>query len=336
MNKKVMLFSVFSLFIFSSCLNTKSDQERFEYDTLIIGSGPGGLTAGIYLARAKFKTLVIEGDTPGGLLTETPMVENWPGEKAISGYDLMAKIREHAKETGCDFVSDSVKSIDFSQEPYKIVTAEGKTYTAKGVIVATGASRRKLGCPGELDYWGKGVSGCATCDAPFYRDKTVVVVGGGNSALTEAHHLTRFAKEVIIIHTSPVFHVSDPIKEVVLNDPKVKAIHNSYIKEIKGDGKFVTGIVIQDRNSKELRTIKTDGIFVSIGFVPNTGFLGEKIERDPRGYLKISAATKTSMPGVFAAGDVSHGKYQQAIVAAGDGCRAALDCIEYLDKKQAH
>ncbi|MCK4517432.1 thioredoxin-disulfide reductase [Candidatus Babeliales bacterium] len=330
---KKQTFAVSFIFLLSlvACISTKPNGEKFSYQQIIIGSGPAGLTAGIYTARANFETLIIEGEMPGGLLTETPSVENWPGEQSIGGYDLMEKMREHAKHVGSTLLFDSVTSVDFSKTPYKIFTREGKTYTAQSVIIATGAARKKLGCPGEKEYWGKGVSGCATCDAPLYRDKTVVVVGGGNSALVEAHHLSRFAKKVTIVHTSSQFRVNDPIKDKVLSTPNINIIHSCYVDKIEGNGSSVTGIVLRDKETNRQQTLATDGVFVSVGFEPNTDIFKGQIDLDDRGYIKVSGSTRTSKPGVFTAGDVSHQRYQQAIVAAGDGCRAALDSIVYLD-----
>ena len=337
MRKQTFAASFIFLLSLVACISTKPNGEKFSYQQIIIGSGPAGLTAGIYTARANFETLIIEGEMPGGLLTETPSVENWPGEQSIGGYDLMEKMREHAKHVGSTLLFDSVTRVDFSNcsstasAPYKIFTREGKTYTAQSVIIATGAARKKLGCPGEREYWGKGVSGCATCDAPLYRDKTVVVVGGGSSALTEAYHLSRFAKKVTVVHTSPAFRVNDPIKDKVLQSPKIDIIHSSYVDQIEGDGTHVTGIVLRDKETGKQQTLATDGVFVSVGFEPNTDIFKGQIDLDDRGYIKVTGSTRTSKPGIFTAGDVSHARYQQAIVAAGDGCRAALDSIVYLD-----
>ncbi|MBU1008068.1 thioredoxin-disulfide reductase [Candidatus Dependentiae bacterium] len=332
MNKNILLIVIASLLLLSSCTTIGQDKERFDYKVVIIGSGPAGLTAGIYTSRGNFDTLIVEGDIPGGLLTETPEIGNWPGEKSISGYDLMEKIRDHAKHEGCKLVSDSVSKIDFSKKPYTIFTQGGKSYQAQAIIIGTGAKRKKLGCPGEQEYWGKGVSACATCDAPFYRGKTVAVVGGGHTALTEAHHLARFAKKVIMIHRSSEFHVADPIKDKVIQDPKIEIIHDSLIQKIIGDRRTVTGVVINNRLDQKITSIATDGVFVAIGFIPNVEMFDGQLELDDRGFLKVSGDSKTSQEGVFAAGDVIHRKYQQAIVAAGDGCKAALDCIEYFDK----
>lgn len=333
MSKRILLAIVVGLLSFSSCITIGQDKDRQEYKLIIIGSGPAGLTAGIYTSRGGIDTLVIEGDVPGGLLTETPEIGNWPGEKSISGYDLMDKIQDHAKHEGCIFLSDSVTSVDFSKKPYQLVTEGGKIYKSQAIIIATGAKRKRLKSPGAREYWGKGVSACATCDAPFYKDKTVVVVGGGHTALTEAHHLTRFAKKVIIVYRSGKFRVADPITGKVEKDPKVEVMYNSIVKEITGDGNTVTGIVVQNKLTNKVSSIPTDGVFVAIGFIPNVAMFSGQLALDKRGFLEVVDGTRTSKEGVFAAGDVSHRRWQQAIVAAGDGCKAALDCIEYFDKR---
>jgi thioredoxin reductase (NADPH) len=312
------------------------DTQRDEYQLIIIGSGPAGLTAGIYTARSKVDTLIIEGQEPGGLLTTTPSVENWPGYKKIGGKELMKKIYDHADHAGCYFLKDSVKAVDFSEKPYKVTTYAGKTYKAHSIIIAMGVERKKLGCPGEQEYWGFGVSACATCDASFCEDKTVVVVGGGNSALIEANHLSHFAKKVYVVHRSEKIKTFDPIKYVVMQNPKIEIIHNSHVKQIKGEGsgddRYVTGIEIENKKEEKVSTIPTDSVFVAIGFLPSTKIFEGQIELDKNKYIKKSKdSMSTSAEGVFWAGDIGNRKYQQAIVAAGDGCKAALDCITYLD-----
>jgi thioredoxin reductase (NADPH) len=298
---------------------------------IIIGSGPGGLTAGIYTSRAMRDTLIFEGDSPGGLLVGNPTVQNWPGIKEISGFELMQEMRNHAKHAGCKLVSDYVTGVDFSKLPYKIFTRSGREYKTKAMIIAMGVQRRKINCPGESEYWHKGVSACATCDAPLFRGKKVVVVGGGATALTEAHHLSHFAKEVTVIHRSARFRTLDPIKYVIEKDENVIVKHNLLIEEIKGDGRRVTSVVVKDSLTEKISNIKTDGLFVAIGFDPNTKMFEGKIRLDERGYIQVFEGAQTSQEGVFAAGDIIHHDYQQAVVASGDGCRASLDCVKYLD-----
>lgn len=333
MRKRMLVFGVVCFLVLSACVMRDVVKERTSYPVIIIGSGPAGLTAGVYTARAGVDTLIMQGNKLGGALADSPAVENWIGYTLISGYDLMEKMIDHAKHTGCTFAPHVVERVDFSQKPYKIFTNAGKTYEAGSVIIATGVARKQLNCPGEQEYWTKGVSVCATCDAPFYRGKKVIVVGGGNSALVEAHHLARFASEVVMVHRSAALRSVDAIKERVQKDPKIKILYNTQVKEIVGDDQGVTGVVIESKGKRE--QIKADGVFVAIGFEPKTELFKGHIELDDAGYPKVYESTRTSKPGVFICGDIANsgkrGKYRQAIVAAGQGCMAALDCIDYLD-----
>ncbi len=300
---------------------------------IIIGSGPAGLTAGIYTARAKLDPILFEGNQPGGQLTTTTKVENWPGNIEVMGVKLMMDIKNHAQDCDCKIISETVTKVDFSTKPYKVFTQGGKEYEAESVIIATGASHKKLNIPGEKEYWSKGVSVCATCDAPFFKDKDVVVVGGGNSAVMEAEHLVHWAKKVTIVQISEKLSATDPIKDKVLQDPKIEVIYNSAVKEIKGDGQKVIELVIENKKEQKISTLKTDGVFVAIGMKPNTDIFKGQIGIDDWGYIVREERTFTSKEGIFAAGDVADFRYQQAITASGEGCMAALDCGEYLSKK---
>ncbi len=300
------------------------------YDVAIIGSGPAGLSAGIYASRGQLKTIIIEGNHPGGQLMTTTVVENWPGDISIQGPDLMLKMRDQAKHCGSELLSETVTKVDFSQRPFTLTTSSGKTIQARSVIIATGASHKKLGCLGEKEYFSKGVAVCAVCDAPFYRDKEVVVVGGGNTAVTEVEHLTHHAKKVTVIQISDALSATDPIKFKILDHPKVSFIYSSIVKEIKGDGEKVTGLMVENTLDKSLTELKADGIFVAIGFNPNTELFKDQLERDKIGYLEVTKNTITSVAGVFAAGDVADWKYRQAITSAGMGCIAALDAQAFL------
>jgi thioredoxin reductase (NADPH) len=300
-----------------------------KFDVIILGSGPAGLTAALYAARGKLKTLVLEGNQPGGQLTTTTTVENWPGSTAIQGTDLMFNMRDHAQHYGAQLVTAPATSVDFSQRPYR-VTAGKNTYETETVIIATGSSNKKLGCPGEQEYFAKGVATCATCDAPFYKDKDVIVVGGGNTAVTEVEHLTHFAKSVTVVHILDTLTATDPIKEKILNHPKVSFIYSSTIKEIKGDGTRATTAVIENQKTQEITQLSMDGLFVAIGFSPNTALFKDQLELNQFGYLVLSNSTQTSKPGIFAAGDVSDYRYRQAITSAGAGCMAALDAQTFL------
>ncbi len=301
------------------------------HKVIIIGSGPAGLTAGIYTARAKMQPLIINGRVPGGQLTTTTYVENWPGDISILGPQLMQRIQKHAIHYGASILDDIVTKVDFSKKPYNIFTETGKTLQTESIIIATGASHKKLNIPGEQEYWGKGVTTCATCDAPFYQDKEVIIAGGGNTAMTEASFLTNFAKKVTLIQILDNISATDPIKDTVLNHPKVEIILSSAIKEIKGDNQKVTAVIIENQKTKQISSIKTDGVFVAIGFKPNTDIFKNQLKMNSFGYLELSNTTHTNKEGIFAAGDVSDYNYMQAITAAGLGCMAALDCQSYLN-----
>jgi thioredoxin reductase (NADPH) len=303
------------------------------YDVVIIGSGPAGLTAGIYTSRAKLNTIIFEGNQPGGQLTTTTSVENWPGNISIMGPDLMMQMREHAEHCGAKLEVSMVTKVNFEQQPFAVQLSGGKEVQARAVIIATGASHKKLGCKGEMEYWGKGVSVCATCDAPFFKDKHVVVVGGGNSAVAEADHLSHLANKITIIHILDQLTATDPIKDTILANPKVEAIYNSTVKELKGDANKLTSVIIENQKTKEVKEISADGAFVAIGMSPNTSIFKDQIELDKYGYIVLKNHTATSKDGVFAAGDVADYKYRQAITSSGSGCMAALDCQYFLSKK---
>ena len=301
------------------------------YKVAIIGSGPAGLTAGIYMARAKFSTILIEGLLPGGQMMTTTKVENWPGNTEIMGPDLMENMLKHAANSGCKTISGVVERVSFDNKPFTLFYDNNKTIEAESIIVAAGSSHKKLGCKGEAEYWGSGVSVCATCDAPFYEGKNVVVVGGGNSAMVEAEHIAHFAKKVTIIHILDELTANDPIKFKVLENPKITIQYHAIVKEIQGDGLGVTQILVEDTKTKDVATIKADGIFIAIGLVPNTTLFKNILEMDTHGYLTVHNGTSTSKPGIFAAGEVSDFRYRQAITSAGLGCMAALDCQSYLN-----
>jgi thioredoxin reductase (NADPH) len=298
------------------------------HKVVIIGSGPAGLTAGIYTGRAKLAPIVIDGPLPGGQLMTTTMVENWPGEVLVGGPDLMIKMRQQAESCGVSFVSGSVIAADLSKRPFTLTTDGGKILHAETIIIASGATNKRLGCPGEDEYWGKGVSVCATCDALFYQGKEVVIVGGGNSAVTEAEHLSRIASKVTIVHVGNRMTATDPIKDKVLANKIVEVISNATVVEITGDGNRVTGAVIE-KDGKRIPLVAA-GVFVAIGLRPNTTLFKDHLAIDQHGYLVVNDHTKTSIDGVFAAGDVADYRYRQAITSAGVGCMAALDAQAYL------
>lgn len=304
------------------------------YKVIIIGSGPAGLTAGIYTSRARIETLLFEGMQPGGQLTTTTKVENWPGTIEIMGLELMMDMRKQAIHCGCKIMMETISKVDFSKRPYKIFTQNGKEFEAESVIIATGASHKKLNIPGEKEYWAKGVSVCATCDAPLFKDKHVVIVGGGNSAIAEGSHLLNYVSKLTIVHLFDKLTATDPLMDSVIANPKVKVIYNATLKKIDGDGQKVTKIFIEDQKTKKVSDLEVDGVFVAIGMKPNSEIFAGQIELDKWGYVVKKQNTQTSKDGVFAAGDVADFRYRQAITAAGMGCMAALDCQEFLQRAQ--
>ena len=297
---------------------------------IVIGSGPSGYTAAIYLARANLAPLVVEGFLPGGQLMMTTEVENFPGfPQGIMGPELMRGMRAQAERFGAKFVPNNVTKVDFSKRPFKI-TVEDKEFEAESVVIATGSDTRWLGLPNEKKLIGHGVSSCATCDGFFYRGKTICVVGGGDSAMEEATFLTRFATKVYVIHRRDTLWASKVMQDRAFADPKIEFLWNSEISEIYGD-EFVTGIELHNIETGEKKKMDMDGIFVAIGHMPNTKVFKEVITTDEAGYIiKNGKSTMTNIEGVFVAGDVYDHVYKQAITAAGMGCQAALDCERWL------
>ena len=302
---------------------------------LIIGSGPAGYTAAVYGARAMLEPVLVEGLQPGGQLTITTDVENWPGETAIMGPELMAKLRAQAEHVGAHIISDIVAEVDFSRRPFRAVLDGGEVIEAETVIVATGASARWLGLESETRLRGKGVSACATCDGFFFRGKHVAVVGGGNTAVEEALFLTNFASKVTLIHRRDELRADKTNQQRLFANPKVEMVWNATVSEVTGtDG--VSGLVLTDTVTGEARPLAVDGLFVAIGHEPATGLFAGKLAMDEEGYLLVAPGTPvTSVPGVFAAGDVTDKLYRQAVTAAGMGCMAALEAERFL-AHQAH
>ena len=303
-------------------------------DVIIIGSGPAGYTAAIYLGRAGYRPVVIAGAlTPGGQLVNTTEVENFPGfPDGIMGPDLMDAMRKQAERFGAEIVYDDVVSADVQGDSKRVVLDGGDTYTARAVIVATGSQVRKLGVPGEVEYSGRGVSYCATCDGFFFRGKPIVVVGGGDSALTEADFLSRFGSSVTVIHRRDTFRASRILVDRAEKNPKIDFRMNAVVERVNGDDESgAHSVTIRDTVTGDTTEIPANGVFVAIGHTPATEFLHDALQLDEHGYITVDgASTRTSVPGVFAAGDVVDGVYRQAISAAGMGCRAALDAQAYL------
>jgi thioredoxin reductase (NADPH) len=304
------------------------------YDVIIIGSGSAGYTAAIYACRAGRKTLVLAGSIPGGQLMITSEVENYPGfPEGVLGPELMEKFRRQAERFGPEIVYDDVSFVDFSSRPFKIV-AGGKTYEGKSVIIATGANAKWLGLPSETKFRGRGVSSCATCDGFFFKGKDVVTVGGGDTAMEEANFLANITNSVTVVHRRDMLRASKIMQERATANPKIRFIWDSAVKEITGDDK-VTGVQLHNLKSGKDSHVKAEGVFVAIGYEPNTGFLKGKVELDSQGYVVTRKETETSVPGVFAAGDVRDHKYRQAITAAADGCKASIDADRFLAEHKA-
>ena len=307
------------------------------HNVIIVGSGPAGYTAAIYLARAGLKPVVVAGAlTPGGQLINTTEVENYPGfPDGVMGPDLMESMQRQAERFGAEIVFDDVESADLQGELKSVHLSGGQDLQTRTGIVATGSNYRHLNVPGELEYSGKGVSYCAPCDGFFFRGKPIVVVGGGDSAMEEANFLARFGSSVTLIHRRDEFRASQIMVERTRENPKINLLMNTVVERINGDGKGVTSLDLRNTATNETSKIEANGVFVAIGHVPQTGFLGGQLDLDDHGYIRIdetsTGATRTSVPGVFAAGDCADAIYQQAIVAAGSGCRAALDVQSYLE-----
>lgn len=305
---------------------------------VILGTGPAGLTAAIYLARANMNPIVIEGDQPGGQLTLTTEVENFPGFiDGIMGPELMDNMRKQAERFGAVFKRGWVTDIDFSKKPFRLqVNGLGEIET-QSLILSTGASAKLLNIPGEKENIGRGVSTCATCDGFFFRGKKVIIVGGGDSAMEEANFLTKFASEVIVVHRRDELRASKIMQDRARDNSKISWQLNRTPLEVLAGENSVTGLKVKNNETNEEEIIQTDGIFVAIGHTPNTKFLNGQIDTDETGYINvIPGTTETNIPGVFACGDVQDKKYRQAITAAGTGCMAALDAERYLEGNAVH
>jgi thioredoxin reductase (NADPH) len=305
----------------------------FHRQVVIIGSGPAGLTAALYTARANLRPLLIEGLESGGQLMLTTMVENWPGfREGIMGPDLMTEMREQVLRFGTQILEGNVTSVDLKRRPFTIKLADGTVITADSIIIATGASARWLDIGSDRKLSGHGVSTCATCDGYFFKGKPIAVVGGGDSAMEEAIYLTKFASRVTVVHRRDSLRASKIMQDKAFANPKIEFVWNAEIAEVKDVARgAVTAIVIRSLKTGALHELPLDGVFIAIGHTPNTSLFEGQIELDANGYIVTNHGTRTSVPGVFAAGDVQDHIYRQAVTAAGSGCMAAIDAEHYLD-----
>jgi thioredoxin reductase (NADPH) len=300
-------------------------------DIIIIGGGPAGYTAAIYTAREDFKPLMICGSQAGGQLMLTNEVENYPGfPNGILGPDLMELFRKQAERFGARFVNDDVTDIDFTKRPFK-VSVNGKEYHARCIIIALGASAKWLGIKSEQKFVGKGISSCATCDAPFFKNKNVIAVGGGDTAMEDSLFLTKFVNSVTLVHRRDAFRASKIMQQRVMSNPKIKVILNSVVDEVMGKEK-VNAVKIKNVSTNKVTKVNTDGVFVAIGHSPNTALVKGKLKLDDMGYIITKDEVKTDIDGVFIAGDVADKVYRQAVTAAGSGTKAALEARNYLQE----
>ncbi len=304
------------------------------HDIIIIGSGPAGWTAALYASRANLDVVVFEGPEPGGQLMTTTDVENYPGfEEGIPGPELMEKLKKQAVRFGTTVISENVAKVDFTTEPHRVVAGK-KEYSARAVIISTGASAKWLGLESETAYHGKGISSCATCDGFFFKDKDIIVIGGGDTAIEEALFLARFGKSVTVVHRRESLRASKIMQERAMKHDKIKFLWNKSVIEFVGDGKALTGAKLEDTKTGKRSQIRCQGAFIAIGHQPNTGFLDGQIDVDEGGYILVKQGTvKTGIPGVFAAGDVVDKRYRQAVIAAGMGCMAAMDAEKWLEER---
>ncbi|MEL8055278.1 MAG: thioredoxin-disulfide reductase [Pseudomonadota bacterium] len=315
-----------------------TDHATRHAEILIIGSGPAGWTAAVYGARAMRDTLVVAGLQPGGQLTITTEVENWPGEAEIQGPDLMVKMQEHALKMGAKMAEDHIASVDLESRPFRAIGESGTVYTADSVVISTGAQAKWLGLPTETKFQGFGVSACATCDGFFYRGKDVLVVGGGNTAVEEALFLTNFASKVTLVHRRDSLRAEKILQHRLLNHPKAEVKWDTTLEEVLGDETplGVTGARLKNIKTGETEDLPVHGVFIAIGHAPSTELFKGKLDMQDNGYLITAPdSTATNIPGVFAAGDVTDETYRQAVTAAGMGCMAALEAERFLEESKA-
>lgn len=303
-----------------------------DYDLVIVGGGPAGLTAAIYAARARLDLLIVEKTAPGGQILVTDLLENYPGfPEGLSGAELIMKMVEQVRKFGVEIETNTVEAVDFSG-PQKQLALSDRTVRAKAVIIATGASPRKLGVSGELEFYGRGISTCATCDAPFFRDSVVAAVGGGDTAVQESIFLTRFARKVYLIHRRDALRAARILQERALANKNIEIVWNSVVSEIKGTDAGVNAVSVKNVKTGDIRDLPVDGCFIWVGIVPNTGFLDNAVKTDPAGFILVNAVMEASVPGIYAAGDVRNTPLRQVATAVGDSAIAAFEAAKYIEQ----
>ena len=305
------------------------------YDVVIVGGGPGGLTAGIYAMRAALKTILVEKAVAGGQVAMSDGVENYPGFESITGYELSQKFFQHAQSYGIEFVQEQVVAVEPGLDFHSVKLANGSVLKTHTVILATGGSPRKLGVPGEDEYYGKGVSYCGVCDGFFFRDKTVVVAGGGDTAAEEALYLAKLAKQVYLVHRRDALRASMILQQRVKDECKIEILWNTIVTEIKANEEGVNAVSLQDTQTSEQRELSTDGVFIFIGFLPNNQLVPAGIKMNADGYVVTNEKCETNMPGIYVVGDLREKYAKQIVVAAADGCTAALVAAHYVEMKKS-
>ena len=305
------------------------------YDVVIVGGGPGGLTAGIYAMRAALKTILLEKAVAGGQVALSDGVENYPGFESITGYELSQKFLQHAQSYGMEFVQEEVVAVEPGLDFHSVKLADGNVLKTHTVILASGGSPRKLGVPGEDEYYGKGVSYCGVCDGFFFKDKTVVVAGGGDTAAEEALYLAKLAKQVYLVHRRDALRASMILQQRVKDECKIEILWNTIVTEIKANKEGVNAVSLQDTQTGEQRELSTDGIFIFIGFLPNNQLVPAGIKMNADGYVVTNEKCETNMPGIYVVGDLREKYAKQIVVAAADGCTAALVAAYYVEMKKA-